>query len=96
MRRLQEIQNILQRNKSLLISRFKVKNIDVFGSYVRGEAKEQSDINIMVELYEPIGWDFIELKEYLETILEKRVDLITNEALKPTIRDDIFNEVVYL
>ena len=79
-----------------MISRFKVKNIDVFGSYVRGEAKEQSDINIMVELYEPIGWDFIELKEYLETILEKRVDLITNEALKPTIRDDIFNEVVYL
>ena len=79
-----------------MISRFKVKNIDVFGSYVRGEAKEQSDINIMVEFYEPIGWDFIELKEYLETILEKRVDLITNEALKPTIRDDIFNEVVYL
>jgi predicted nucleotidyltransferase len=95
MKRLQEIQNILQRNKSLLRSRFKVKSIGVFGSYVRGEAKEQSDIDIMVELYEPIGWDFVELKEYLETILEKPVDLVTDKALKPMIRDDIIKEIVH-
>ena len=76
-------------------SRFKVKSIGVFGSYVRGEAKEQSDIDIMVELYEPIGWDFVELKEYLETILEKPVDLVTDKALKPMIRDDIIKEIVH-
>jgi predicted nucleotidyltransferase len=49
----------------------------------------------MVELYEPIGWDFIELKQYLETILEKPVDLVTNKALKPMIREDILKEVVH-
>ena len=76
-------------------SRFKAKSIGVFGSYVRGEAKEQSDIDIMVELYEPIGWDFVELKEYLETILEKPVDLVTDKALKPMIRDDIIKEIVH-
>ena len=48
-----------------------------------------------MELYEPIGWDFIELKEYLETILKRPVDLVTNKALKPLIRDDILKEVVY-
>jgi len=95
MKRLQEIQNILQRNKSLLSSRFKVKNIGVFSSHTRGEAREKSDIDIMVELYEPIGWDFIELKEYLEMVLERPVDLVTNKALKPLIRDDILKEVVY-
>jgi hypothetical protein len=95
MNRLKEIQNRLRRNKALLSSKFKVKNIGVFGSFARGEQSEQSDIDIMVELDEPIGWDFVELKEYLETILERPVDLVTNKAIKSLIRDDILNEVIY-
>lgn len=95
MNRLKEIQNRLHRNKALLSSKFKVKNIGVFGSFARGEQGEQSDIDIMVELDEPIGWDFVELKEYLETILERPVDLVTNKALKSLIRDDILKEVIY-
>lgn len=95
MKRLQEIQNILKSNEAILSNRYKVKKIGVFGSYVRGEENNQSDIDILVELYEPIGWEFIDLKEYLETILGNPVDLVTNKALKPLIRDDILEEVVY-
>ena len=95
MNRLPEIQNILQKKRPVLSSKFRVKKIGIFGSFARGEQSEQSDIDIMVELYEPIGWDFIELKEYLEKILEMPVDLVTNKALKPLIRDDILKEVVY-
>ncbi len=79
----------------MLRSRFKVQKIGIFGSVVHGEQNEQSDIDIMVELYEPIGWDFVELKEYLETILEQPVDLVTNKALKHLIKDDILKEVIY-
>ncbi len=95
MNRLHEIQDILQRNKPILSSKFRVKKIGVFGSFVRGEQSEQSDIDIMVELYEPIGWDVVELKEFLETILERPVDLVTDKALKPLIRDAILKEVIY-
>ncbi len=95
MNRLQQIQNILKNNRSTLQYKFKVKKIGVFGSFARGEANEQSDIDILVELYEPIGWEFVDLKEYLEAILENTVDLVTNNALKPLIRDNILSEVVY-
>jgi len=90
-----EVQQLIQINKPALSSKFKVKNIGVFGSFVDGEESENSDIDIMVELYEPIGWDFIELKDYLEKILSKPIDLVTNKALKPMIKDDILKEVIY-
>ena len=54
-----------------------------------------SDIDILVEFSEPVGWEFIDLKDFLEMILEIKVDLVTKNALKPQIRDRILNEVVY-
>lgn len=92
---LSEIRNILQFNEPTLRSKFKVKQIGVFGSVVRGEENEESDIDIIVELYEPIGWDLVELKEFLEKVLNRPVDLVTKKALKPIIRDSILKEVVY-
>lgn len=95
MKRIKEIQNVLNNNRSTLDSKFKVKKIGIFGSLVRGEDREQSDIDILVELYEPIGWDFVELKDFLEKILQKPVDLVTKNSLKPLIRDQILSEVIY-
>ena len=43
----------------------------------------------------PIGWEFIDLKEFLEEILNKKVDLVTVKALKPRLRENILKEVVY-
>jgi len=54
-----------------------------------------SDIDILVEFSDPVEWDFIDLKEFLESLLEVKVDLVTKNALKPQIRDRILNEVVY-
>jgi len=62
---------------------------------VRGEESESSDVDILVTFSEPIGWEFVDLKEYLEEILEKRVDLVSIGALKPQLREDILKEVVY-
>jgi predicted nucleotidyltransferase len=51
--------------------------IGIVGSYARGEETEESDIDILVDFSEPIGWEVVDLKEYLEDLLSHRVDLIS-------------------
>ncbi|MCG2723781.1 nucleotidyltransferase family protein [archaeon] len=92
---LKEIETVLKENKQILNEKFKVREIGVFGSYARGEESKKSDIDILVEFYEPVGWEFIDLKEYLESILGKEIDLVTRGALKPQLKAGILKEVVY-
>ena len=69
--------------KSELKQKFKVNRIGIFGSYIREEQTKLSDVDLLVELIEPIGWEFVDLKEFLEGILGVNVDLLTINALKP-------------
>ena len=91
-----EIQEIIRTHKDVLSRRFKVQDIGVFGSYVRGEEIRTSDIDILVEFSEPVGWEFVDLKEYLEGILECPVDLVTKNALKRQLKDRILEEVIMI
>ena len=93
---LNEIKTKLEKLKPILERKFKVKVIGVFGSYARGDETTSSDVDILVDLYEPIGWDIIELKEFLETSLGVKVDLVTMNALRPELRDSILKEVVFV
>ena len=90
-----ELEKKLKDLKPVLEEKFKVKSIGVFGSYARAKAEENSDIDILVEFTEDIGWEFIDLKYFLEENLETEVDLVTKEALKPEIKEDILNDVIY-
>lgn len=90
-----EIEQILKKNKPYLIKKFKVSKIGFFGSYARNEQSKASDIDILVNFSSPIGWEFVDLKEYLEDILELNVDLVTIRALKSQLKDNILKEVVY-
>ncbi len=92
---LKEIEAVLRKYKPVLKEKFKVKEIGIFGSYTRGEQSKESDIDIIVEFYEPVGWEFIDLKEFLEGILGKEVDLVTRGALKPQLKTEILSEVIY-
>ena len=89
----EQIQNIIRAHRDILMRRFHVKDIGVFGSCARGEESEESDVDILVEFAEPVGWEFIDLKEYLEEIMERPVDLVTKKALKPQLKDKILKEV---
>lgn len=95
MGKLIKIEEILKEYKPVLAEKFKVKSVGIFGSFVRGEEKNESDIDILVDFYEPIGWEFIDLKLFLEEILGSEVDLVTINALKPQLKDKILKEVVY-
>jgi predicted nucleotidyltransferase len=78
------------------LERFGVKSVAVFGSAARGEELgPQSDIDRLVEFNRPVGlFAFLDLKQYLESLLKRRVDLTTPEALKPQLRDRILSEAV--
>ncbi len=90
-----EIEKILKKKKSFLKKKFSVKEIGIFGSYARGDQSKDSDIDILVTFSDDVGWEFVDLKEYLEKLLGLKVDLVTIKALKPQLKDSILSEVVY-
>jgi len=93
----EDIKRILLRNKAELRKRFKVKTIGVFGSYVRGEQKRQSDVDLLVEFEEPVGlFEFMDLEMYLTDLLGVKVDLVSKKALKPHIDERILKEVTMI
>ncbi len=92
-----KIRGILDENKKYLNRKYGVKEIGIFGSYIRGEQGKNSDIDILVEFSKPIGFfKFLELEEYLEKLLGLKVDLVSKKALKPRIGEYIMKEVVFV
>lgn len=85
----------LRENKPVLEEKYKVKMLWVFGSYVRGEQKKSSDLDILVEFREPVGFfKFMELEEFLEKNTGIKIDLVSKKALKPRIGKHILEEVI--
>ncbi|WP_027340822.1 nucleotidyltransferase family protein [Halonatronum saccharophilum] len=91
----EEVERKLKELKPFLKREYKVKRLGIFGSYARGEAREDSDIDILIELSASIGWEFLDLKDFLEDYLNTEVDLVTMDALKPQLKDSILEDVVY-
>lgn len=72
---------------------FGVRKIAVFGSFARGEQRPDSDIDILVEVDLEMGlFEFIELQQHLEDLLERRVDLATEEMLHPSMKEKVLSE----
>ncbi len=76
-----------------ILRRHQVKRAGLFGSLVRGEMKEDSDIDILVEIDKNLSLlDFIGIKQEIEDSLERRVDLVEYDTIKPIIKDAILRE----
>ncbi|OGH99958.1 MAG: hypothetical protein A2Y25_02435 [Candidatus Melainabacteria bacterium GWF2_37_15] len=89
----------LRELKPYLEKEYSVEEIGVFGSYARGEQREDSDIDVLVSLKRGHSVGLIEfcgLKEYLSEILHKNVDLITKKGIKPALKKYILGEVIYI
>jgi len=89
-----EIFKIFQSNYSLL-KKYHVKRIGLFGSYVRDEASEKSDIDLLVDFEEKSFDNFIELAFELENIFNRKIDLLTEKGISPYILPYINNEVIW-
>jgi len=93
----QEIRRVLEIHKDELNHKYHVKGVGIFGSYLRGEQKETSDVDILVEFDRPIGLiEFVRLKNHLSDVLGVNVDLVMKKALKPRIGRRILSEVLYV
>ena len=91
------IKNTLDENKERLKEVYGINEIGLFGSFARGDSNELSDIDLLVDFSRPIGFfKFIELENHLCNLLGKRVDLVTKDALKSAIKEDILKEVLYV
>ncbi|MBU4012052.1 MAG: nucleotidyltransferase family protein [Proteobacteria bacterium] len=92
----QNILKILAEHRSEIESHFSVASLSLFGSVARDEAAAESDVDILVTFVKTPGmFGFLELKEYLEHILQCPVDLVTRNALKKQFCEQIFQEVVH-
>lgn len=95
MKTLDEIKETIANHKVELKRNFSVKEIDIFGSFVRGEQEEGSDIDILVEFEDSTYYNFIGLVFYLEELLRREVDLVTAKGISPYLSSVVEREVVW-
>ncbi len=90
---------VLKQHEDEFKKNFGIREIGIFGSYVRGSQQEGSDIDVLVEFLPDAEIDlikFVEFEEYLSNLLGKKVDLVMKSALKPRLEKYILKEVVYI
>lgn len=91
----EQVLQILNEHKTEIKERFGVKSLTLFGSTARDENTPTSDIDLLVEFSQPVGYfRLFELQDYLETVLGCRVDVGTPNSLKPSIRYRIQGEIL--
>ena len=97
MTEVEKIMKKLNENMPTLREKYRVKTLGIFGSYIRGEQKKKSDVDILVEFEKPLGLlEFVGLQLQLSELLGKKVDLVMKTALKPKIGKYILEEVQYI
>ncbi len=90
-----KILSAIAAHKTELTNRFHVESLSIFGSVSRGTARPDSDIDVLVNFRKTPGlFGFIELKQYLEGVTGRSVDLVTEGALKKQLRKDILREAI--
>jgi len=96
MKSAKEIEDKLKEIKPILSHKFNVDKVGYFGSFSRNEQNEKSDIDILVSFRQPLGWEFFDLQDFLETHLNLKVDLVSEKALKAQLKQIILNSVKYV
>jgi len=87
--------DILRKNYPYLKDQYKINYFGIFGSFVRNEQKENSDLDLLISFEKtPTLFQFIRLEQYLSNLLNIKVDLVMKDSLKPIIGKYILNEVV--
>lgn len=88
----------LKENKAYIKSNYHVEEIGIFGSFVRGNLRQNSDIDVLVEFAEGYKdfFNYMRLKQYLQDLFGRKVDLVMKKAIKPRLKDRILSEVEYV
>ncbi len=88
---------LLSQHRDEIAKKFAVKQLALFGSTARDEAREDSDVDILVEFEGPATFDgYFDLKDYLEQLFGRPVDLVTEKGLKPRARRHVEKDMIHV
>ena len=96
MTNLSSVKQMLLQLKPVLREKYFVNSIGLFGSIVRDDFTNKSDIDIIVEFSKPVGIEFIDLANYMEVKLKKKVDLVSRNGVKEKYFHQIKSEIIYV
>jgi len=91
-----EVIHKLKQIKPHLQREYTVKSVGLFGSFANGAYTDTSDVDILVEFDRPVGWQFFKLEKYLEKALQRKIDLVTVNALKEQLKPFILSNIQYI
>jgi hypothetical protein len=79
----------------ILVEKYHVKTIEIFGSYARGEHSKKSDLDLLVTFSQPYSlWELLDVKEFLTAKLGLKVDLVPKDSIKPMLKEQITQEAI--
>lgn len=94
------IEEVLRNSRTRFAAEYGVTRLGIFGSYAKGTATANSDVDLIVEFERPLGLRFIDFAEELERLLNKKVDILTPDGLKGIrvrrVADDIAKSILYV
>lgn len=94
---LNNVISTLNLHKSEIFKNYNLKELGIFGSLVRGENNINSDVDMIVDYnITPDLLKYIELENHIEKLLNVKVDLVIKNSIRPELKRDILNEVIYL
>lgn len=92
----QQLFDKLRELKPMLRKKYGIKRIGVFGSYAINAQDEKSDVDLLIELAEPLGWTYFELPDIFRELLHTKVDVTTADGIKPRIKQSILKQTIYI
>lgn len=92
----EQIVRLLQSNKQELFGHYPLTELGLFGSAVRDDFTEKSDIDVIIDYNKPMGIEFIDLANALEKIVHRKVDLVSKKGIKLNYYKQIENEIIYV
>jgi predicted nucleotidyltransferase len=95
MKSIEEIRTIIRRHQDVIAERYGVRVVGLFGSYVRGEQRRRSDVDLLAEILRPISLlELVGAELYLSEILETSVDLVPKRNVREELREAILSEAI--
>lgn len=82
--------------RPVLLEKYGITSLGLYGSVLRDDFTPQSDIDIIVDFSKPIGIEFIDLAEDLEKVLQHKVDLVSKQGVKLTFFEVIKKDILYV
>ncbi|MBC8491744.1 MAG: nucleotidyltransferase family protein [Candidatus Marinimicrobia bacterium] len=95
MKDLNEIREIIKQHRNIIADKYGIAIVGIFGSYVRGEQEQRSDIDLLADILRPISLlEMVGAEIYLSEVLEIKVDLVPKRSVREELRDNILEEAV--